>query len=70
MGFGVPIDYWLKGPLKDWAQELLSYKALKDYLNVDLVNKHWKDYIERGFRWHFLIWTVLMFSAWLSEWER
>lgn len=69
MGFGVPIDSWLRGPLKAWADGLLDPSRLRaeGYLRVDLVRHAW-DVHQSGRRnlQHFL-WNVLMFEAWLEK---
>ena len=48
MGFSLPLSTWLRDPLRDWAEELLSYDSLKDheYLNKDLVRLIWKEHLE------------------------
>ena len=69
MGFGIPIEHWLAGPLKDWASALLGERLLREqgYLNVPMVRKMWTDHCSGKHRWHHQLWTVLMFQAWLRE---
>jgi asparagine synthase (glutamine-hydrolysing) len=66
MGFGVPIDQWLKGPLKDWAGDLLNPSALErdGLLRSAPIARAWAEH-QSGTRnrQHFL-WNVLMFEAW------
>jgi asparagine synthase (glutamine-hydrolysing) len=68
-GFGVPIDYWLRGPLKNWAAELLAPERIQrqGYLNQAVVQKAWREHQERVKDWHYWLWDVLMFQLWLEE---
>ena len=71
MGFGVPIDAWLRGPLREWAEELLAPARVRrdGYLDPSTVNACWRDHLAgRGARQHEL-WAVLMFQAWLEARE-
>jgi len=65
MGFGVPIDVWLRGPLKDWAEGLIAPEKLRreGFLNPEMVTNCW-DLHQKGEGWHYLLWDVLMFQAW------
>lgn len=68
-GFGIPIDIWLKGPLRDWAEELLNETRLKNegYLNSALVRSKWEEHIQGKKKWQPHLWGVLMFQAWLEN---
>jgi asparagine synthase (glutamine-hydrolysing) len=66
MGFGVPIEHWLRGPLRDWASQLLDENGLEEdgLLNAAPIQKMWKEHLSGKRRWHFQLWNVLMFQAW------
>jgi asparagine synthase (glutamine-hydrolysing) len=69
MGFGVPIDRWLRDELKEWAEELLDESKLREqgYLNVEMVRTAWREHQSGRRNWQYPLWTVLMFQAWLAE---
>jgi asparagine synthase (glutamine-hydrolysing) len=66
MGFGVPIDSWLRGPLKDWAADLLDESKIREqgFFKAEVISKRWNDHITGRRNWHFQLWTVLMFQQW------
>lgn len=66
MGFGVPVGAWLRGPLRDWAESLLSKERLtkEGFLDVDAVHAAWEAHLAGRGDWQHHIWTVLMFQAW------
>lgn len=65
-GFGVPIDSWLCGSLREWAEDLLSEQALNEHglLDVHAIRKQWLEHVSGARRWHYHLWTILMFQAW------
>lgn len=69
MGFGVPIDSWLRGALRDWAEDLLSSETLKadGILYPEPIRALWTAYL-RGSAGHYRLWPILMFQAWRQRW--
>lgn len=69
-GFGVPIDHWLRGPLRDWAGDLLAPESLDKFGLIDPapVQKKWKEHLSGKRNWQYLLWDVLMLQQWCEEW--
>lgn len=68
-GFGVPLDSWLRGPLREWAESLLAVDRLKDeqYFDVDVVRACWNNHLNGKQNLAYQLWGVLMFQAWLER---
>ncbi|HEY1937100.1 MAG TPA: asparagine synthase (glutamine-hydrolyzing) [Candidatus Angelobacter sp.] len=69
MGFGVPIDGWLRGPLRNWAEDLLSPRALESHglLNAAIIRQRWQEHLSGARNWQYLIWDVLIFQDWYEH---
>jgi asparagine synthase (glutamine-hydrolysing) len=70
MGFGVPIDSWLRGPLREWAEDLLDETRLAGdgFLNAKVVRTAWREHLSGHRNRHYQLWNVLMFQAWKARW--
>jgi len=71
MGFGVPIDHWLRGPLREWAEDLLSPSALADNgFSPEPIRSRWASHVEGRENWQYVLWTIITAQAWLADYAR
>jgi len=69
MGFGVPLDGWLRGPLREWAEDLLSTQRIRRYglLRPEPVRARWEEHLSGRRNYQHQLWNVLMLQAWLAS---
>jgi len=69
LGFGIPLDTWLREGLREWAESLLDEKTLREdgYFNTSPVLKKWMEHISGERNWGRHLWNILMFQGWLHN---
>jgi asparagine synthase (glutamine-hydrolysing) len=72
MGFGVPIAAWMRGPLRPWARDLLAPARIRreGFFDATRLQRHWDEHASGRNDFGQLLWSVLMFQAWLDEQRR
>jgi asparagine synthase (glutamine-hydrolysing) len=70
-GFSVPVAEWLRGPLREWSEELLSPVNLATHglFNPAAVRRKWAEHVSGRRNWDKLLWPVIMFQAWSGSWR-
>lgn len=70
MGFGVPVGEWIKGPLRPWADDLLSEENLLKHnlVQVEVVRQRWQEHLSGAHNWQAGLWNILMLQSWAQEW--
>jgi asparagine synthase (glutamine-hydrolysing) len=68
-GFAIPVDQWIRGPLKSWAEDLLNEGRIdrEGYLESAPIRARWRQHLAHEFNWRDPIWLALMFQAWLAH---
>lgn len=68
-GFGIPIDQWLRGDLKSWAEVLLEPDRLQreGFFNVTMISDMWQAHISSQGNYGYELWGILMFQVWLEN---
>ena len=66
MGFGIPLDSWLRGPLREWAEDLLDERRIRHegYFHSGPIREKWHEHLSGQRSWQYWLWNVLMFQAW------
>jgi asparagine synthase (glutamine-hydrolysing) len=70
MGFAMPVGEWLRHELRDWAEELLSERALEQggIFAPAVIRRRWREHLSGARNWQAALWAVLMFQAWKARW--
>lgn len=65
-GFSVPVDSWICGPLRDWAEALLDRNRLRNegIFEAEAVHKIWSEHVAGIRNYNSVLWALLMFQAW------
>ena len=65
-GFGTPIQEWLSGPLKEWAEDLLLSQKIKNqnYFEATKIKEIWEDHLNNKIDNTRILWPILMFQSW------
>lgn len=66
-GFNMPAGEWLRGPLRDWAESLLTPDQL-EYFNIKAVQDLWSEHLRDQGNHAGPLWTLMMFQAWRKQW--
>ncbi|MBU3654992.1 MAG: asparagine synthase (glutamine-hydrolyzing) [Alphaproteobacteria bacterium] len=69
MGFGMPLDQWLRKPLREWAESLLSPSLIdqQGYFHSNPIQQKWQEHLNGQRNWQRPLWNILMFQAWLCD---
>ena len=67
-GFNAPIDQWLRGPLKEWSEDIIYSKNFKisPYFDHSKVISIWKEHISERRNLYRPLWSILIFQSWLE----
>lgn len=65
-GFAIPVAEWLRGGLKNWAEQLIEKDRLKQegFFDCEVISQMWSEHQQCKRNWHYQLWTVLMFQSW------
>ena len=68
-GFEIPIGTWLRGPLKNWAENLLQKERIQGggFFNYKTIKKFWDEHQSGNYDWTPRLWGVIIFQSWLEK---
>ena len=68
-GFGIPLGEWLRGPLREWAEDLISKERLskEGFFEAEMIHERWNEHLSGKRNWEHSLWNVLMFQSWLES---
>ena len=69
-GFAVPIEHWLRGPLREWADDLLAPEKLAndEFLDPRPIRRIWEQH-QSGQNMQYALWNIIMYRAWRERWH-
>lgn len=72
MGFAVPLDSWLRGPLLEWAENLLNHERLvsEGFFDANIISSMWQEHKSGKRNWQYQLWDILMFQAWFEKYHK
>ncbi|WP_172591635.1 asparagine synthase (glutamine-hydrolyzing) [Shewanella xiamenensis] len=72
MGFAVPLDAWLRGPLTVWADNLLAAERLRQegFFDAELIDRMWQEHKSGKRNWQYQLWDILMFQSWYEKYHK
>lgn len=69
MGFGIPLDEWLRGPLKNWSEEMICSEALRELPGFDYEQARyiWKKHLMKQGNYKTILWNIILLAQWLKH---
>jgi asparagine synthase (glutamine-hydrolysing) len=69
MGFGVPVDRWMRADLRDWAESLIGSVRMKQegFLDSRRIESRWNLHLKNRQNWRDSLWLTLMWQSWLEK---
>ena len=68
-GFSIPLDNWLRGPLRDWTESLITKESIQrtNVFSHQAIDTIWQEHLKGTRNWHLRIWSILMYQSWHEE---